>query len=527
MHWRDHILEIHVKGEDGWKVGTGFAVGIGRILTARHVLISQDNRPPVEIWARWEGYSKEEDFNEDARSQWADKFPGYFSAELLWHDEPLDISILKVPHPVDAKYINLSPKMMFRRETRESRGFPSGAKVGEFSEGINFHGQHYPRVRGQRDAQFDPVNPPDDLGNWSGMSGAPLIDEEDACADAVVVLAREAMGEARVLNVVSVHDIFGAEGFWPQYEEGLSDGYTVSSEEVQKKLRFHQDECRDLCEDSLAILQEEARFFRRLTRSLEIDPAIDCEPKELRDECLDRLVADPKRGLDALGKLEAKSRGDGAHKSLCALIQNLTLLLLSDIEAPVLLLGNTLSGMIEIAPGNPTGLEVRAAQIDGRRLQLQEHRRADAEIPAGRFALNVVSAEVGPRGSAPTNPSERDLLARSGMRAPASREIVEQFMVKKLPLLVGARRSPLSESDKAELNNAFVLNRSVNQTRYLAHLCGLPQLLQEQSDKLATYFRQTYPAVRIIPIDIRKWDEDVSRFSAVINTILVVPDDQE
>lgn len=305
------------------------------------------------------------------------------------------------------------------------------------------------------------------------------------------------------------------------------DGCSASPEEVQKKLRLHQEECRDLCEEDLSTLQQDGRFFRRLTRSLAIDPAIDYEPDELVDECLDRLIANPQGGLNALGKLEAKSRGDEAHKSLCALIQNLTLLLLSEIEAPVLVLEGNVGGMIEIAPGNPTGLEVRAAQIDGRRLQLQEHRRADAEIPAGRFALNIVSAEAGPRPAAPANPSEVDLLARSGMRAPANREVVEQFMVKKLPLLVGVRRSPLSDDDKAELNNAFVLNRDVNETRYLAHLLGLPPILQEQSDKLAAYFRKTYQAVRIIPVDIRKWDEDVSRFSAVINTVPVVPNDQE
>lgn len=527
MGWRDLILEIQAQGDDGiWEVGTGFPIASGLILTARHVLYTNDDQKRTAIWARWDGYGQKADFDAEVETKWSEHYREYLLGEVLWDDQKLDVALLKVPHPVNAPYIRLSASAHAVCEERQSRGFPNGAKILGKSEGINIRGSYFPPNRGQHQAQFDPVDPPHDLEDWRGMSGAPLFDEARSRADAIVVIAREAFGSARVLKVVCAKDVLEAEGFREQLLDGLSGGNSPSPKDVQEWLASHQQACRYRCEGSLENLHANRRVRRRLIDMVGLDQSLADQPEVFADECLDKFLADPQRGLDVLGEIEADHRGKDAHKPLCDLIHNLALLLLSEVEASVVMLRDTVSATTEYAPGNPTSLEVRAAQIDRRALDLQEQRRAIAEIPAGRNALNIMSAETGPSKGVTSDASENDLLVRTGHRFPARAETVEKFMLGNEPLLVGVQSAPLSEDNKGDLRNAFRLKKIAKQTYYLAHLLNLPVDLQEKADHLADYFRETYPDVIIIPIDTQKWDADVAKFAAVINTIPVVPDDQ-
>ncbi|MEL6794808.1 MAG: hypothetical protein AAFP78_15215, partial [Pseudomonadota bacterium] len=190
----------------------------------------------------------------------------------------------------------------------------------------------------------------------------------------------------------------------------------------------------------------------------------------------------------------------------------------------VLVIGKQRELPADLAPGNPTSMEVIAAQIDGRPPAYPEHRRSASDMPAGRTALNMEAAEAGPGADADVPAIEKDLFLRGGFRMRSDPRKVEAYMARE-PLLTGARRDPLTDEDRRELAGVFRRSRLVSgeASHYTAHCLHLDPAEQDKADRIADYFRKTYPGVMIIPLDPTRWDRDGDRFATVLSAIPVKP----
>ena len=155
------------RGEFG-ATGTGYAVGRGLILTARHVVDQEDRDPKYPIEVLWDAYPN------------AGPKRGWFALEadpVAWRGKgDLDGILLRCPYPDGVRSFGLVSGEMPRDTTEwSSAGFPDAARSAAGCESTNFGGGMFAMAQHKSFFEvFVTAAAPTTEKDWRGASGMPI-----------------------------------------------------------------------------------------------------------------------------------------------------------------------------------------------------------------------------------------------------------------------------------------------------------------------------------------------------------------
>ena len=516
-------IEICTEAIDGsLGRGSGFPVGNGLIMTCAHVVAEKKC-----VWVRWCEFDDEMALPEHVETKEFDvevKTHGsnsrrFIKASVRFCGEvkTFDVALLEVFHPSGFGYFQLSRfdgsvgdlvgGIGFPRATTDKL-FRSVALNGKVDQAPSYDKGMLLQIR-----LDDGLENPSD---WRGASGAPVFCLKTNTVIGVHRITGDYKPASNTVWAIASSTIWAH----PELSAILLEA-ACDTTERNRAFREHHRRYRDLVELKLETLSE--RELNRLEKGLKIDV-----PKNASiPECARHLTENVDSALNVLSVLWNAYSTRPEKNIWTDLVRLVAACSLREDEAALLILGPHNAIPEELAAGNPVALEVSAAQIDGRYIALLEERASEADMPAGKTALNLHAAESGPGGDLDTVASERDVLLRLGWRMKTRPKEVESYLARE-PLLSGARRVPLSEDDRRELAGVFRRRRidAGAASFYMAHLLKLIPQEQARMEKIVQYFREHYPAVMIIPLDREKWDQHGDRYATLINTVPVLKGQQ-
>lgn len=509
-------IEIRTVGEDGSEGrGSGFPIGQGLVMTCAHVV-----KDTKSVWVRWCEYPDERlPQNLDTRcynvtsENGNEKAQQFVAAKVNFCGDPaeFDIALLETFHPEGAGYFSFSNLGGEVGDIVCGIGFPKATKTGLFravplngkvDQAASLDKNGLMQIALDRRAE----NPED----WRGASGAPVVLKGNMSVIGVHRITEAYLADANTVWAVPWSEIWAR----PDLRLFLQNA-ACSAEALNHAHRSHIARMRTGIEIVLEKLEQ--RPLNRLAGELGIDHKVG----DTVETCAVSLSQNAEQGLDVLSRLwQAYSSAQPMQKIWCELIHLVATCTLQSDEAGLLVLGTIGTIPREFAAGNPVSLEVNAAQVDGRPVDLGGSRRAAADMPAGKNALNITSAESGPGRDTDVAAAERDLMLRGGWRLGTDPGQVESYMARE-PLLSGPRRQPLTDEDRRELAGVFRRARIVpgESTYYTAHVIHHEPEQQDRADRIAKHFQDFYPGVLIIPLDPEKWDKDADRHATLISTV--------
>lgn len=165
--------------EDDPCIGTGYCIGNGLILTARHVVLF-DNRhknPRLKlVWPEQKFYNQEKQVYEVFTMLFADE-------DIVFKGNcDLDIAIISCPKstPFNPPKINLAKESPLLNAQWSSRGFPRAGKEGSIRTDLGISGTiqgiNSPRIELNTPVQVNQEN------GWAGLSGAPVFVDKELVA---------------------------------------------------------------------------------------------------------------------------------------------------------------------------------------------------------------------------------------------------------------------------------------------------------------------------------------------------------
>lgn len=511
-------VEIRTEAMDGlFGRGSGFPVGNGLVMTCAHVVAEKRC-----VWVRWCEFGDEMALPEHVETKEFDvevKNHGSSSQRFIKASvkfcgdvQTFDVALLEVFHPSGFGYFHLSRFDGSVGDLVGGIGFPSATTDKPFrSVALNGKVDQAPSYDKGMLLQIrldDGLKSPSD---WRGASGAPVFCLKTKNVIGVHRITADYKPASNTVWAIPSSTIWAHPGLSAILLEAACD--TI---ERNRAFREHHRRYRDLVELKLEALSE--RELNRLVKGLNIDDTKNAGIQE----CARHLTENVDSALNVLSVLWNAYSTRPEKNIWTDLIRLVAACSLREEEAALLILGPHSAIPEELAAGNPVALEVTAAQIDGRDIALLEERASEADMPAGKTALNLQAAESGPGGDLDTVASERDVLLRVGWSMKTRPEDVESYLAR-APLLSSSRRVPLSEDDRRELAGVFRRKRidAGAASFYTAHLLKLAPQEQARVERIVQYFRENYPAVMIIPLDREKWDQHGDRYATLINTVPV------
>ena len=168
---KDLLIEIHVKANDGREKNfTGYPVAPGRILTARHGLLSDVAADAKIIKLRWHELDAQ-----DERRRWR-------PATVIWEDGPLDAALLQCDFPdglTGYGWLSDQPPRETNPPTRwASAGIArAGDKSKTASGSFDFHGNVYSAASNKLRFDIGVEDGASEAAYWTGSSGMPIFVE--------------------------------------------------------------------------------------------------------------------------------------------------------------------------------------------------------------------------------------------------------------------------------------------------------------------------------------------------------------
>ncbi|WP_147395115.1 trypsin-like peptidase domain-containing protein [Azospirillum cavernae] len=229
------LVEIFAQAntyDSSLKTGTGYPVGPGRILTARHVLCPGTDST---IKVRWKNHA------DDAARTWR-------QATVAWDDEGMDVAVLicdfpdgfqktyapvsNIPHKVDARWHSAG----FAKCVSEKKD----DKI--YTKSVGLKGGCYPlnETTGNFDVGVDDATTLPD--GWKGISGCPVFVQGSIIG--VVVQCPINFDQSRLL-AVSARKFFDAPGFrgailWPEDDARRAAVHKENAEALSLHPKIHQ-----------------------------------------------------------------------------------------------------------------------------------------------------------------------------------------------------------------------------------------------------------------------------------------------
>ncbi|MFZ1641189.1 MAG: hypothetical protein WAV07_07055 [Candidatus Contendobacter sp.] len=168
---KDVLIEIHVAADDGREQNfTGYPVAPGRILTARHGLLSDVAADAKIIELRWHELNAQ-----DERRRWR-------PATVIWQDGPLDAALLQCDFPdglTGYGWLSDQPPRETNSPTRwASAGIArAGDKSKTASGSFDFHGNVYSAASNKLRFDIGVEDAASEAAYWTGSSGMPIFVE--------------------------------------------------------------------------------------------------------------------------------------------------------------------------------------------------------------------------------------------------------------------------------------------------------------------------------------------------------------
>ncbi|NDK36914.1 S1 family peptidase, partial [Rhodovulum sulfidophilum] len=442
-------IEIRTVSEQGAEGrGSGFPVGHGLVMTCAHVVLSKKS-----VWVRWCELPDEDLPPELETNDYEVLFPTgerkvhkFVRAEEIFAGDPkeFDIALLKTFHPDGFDYFSLSTLGGEVGEAVCGIGFPKATKTAPFrSVPLNGKVAQAPSRDKGGLLQIGLDARAEDPEDWRGASGAPVVLRANMTVIGVHQITAEYLANANTVWAVPSHTILAHDELGP-----LLRNAACTEEALERVHRAHIRRMRTRIEIELERL--EPRHRSRLASQLGIDAKSD----DTLERCAGDLSQNAKRALEVLSRLWGDYSGQPVQNNWCALIHLVATCILQRDQAGILILGPMGAIPQEFAVGNPSSLEVTAAQIDGRRVDFTDSRRSEAEMPVGRHALNFLSAEGGPDPDNEAATAERDLMLRCGLKVATDPGRIESYLARE-PLLTGPRRNPITDEDRRDLAGVF------------------------------------------------------------------------
>lgn len=169
MSWQGSLVAIFtptIGGDEEGLIGTGVQIGNDLVLTARHVVRTDNRAPdPIELY-RW--YAAGD--NRVAP-------PLDDEAMIVWESDQFDVALLRCPQLDGMPSMLLNPSIPSDGAAFKSAGFPAAAMIDDKRKPSNFLGTF--SLCDKHESYFEAIvwadKQPDQVEGWMGGSGMPVI----------------------------------------------------------------------------------------------------------------------------------------------------------------------------------------------------------------------------------------------------------------------------------------------------------------------------------------------------------------
>lgn len=418
------IAKILPTKKDGKRsIGTGYPIGNGLVLTARHVVVF-----------------KERDLNVPVSVEWPDLEHESVPAEIVFDGgETLDLALLKCSLPPEAKAIStniLSRQVPDLSGRWDSLGYPRLSKsksTGEraldsaFGEFHHPNGTHVINLTSKSDAE--------QKDNWKGISGAAVFQGEKIFA----VISSTPEDRAECFQGVYLPWLFQNNAKF-RLALGLDDLDTACQKFVEAQKRLIQELLEQIKEDSL---------FTELARKLNLKPEhtaslvlADKLVVAFDEDCLSLYDLLLQAASDALKQNFSEQAIENTKELFCLFISLMASESLVAREAYIgLSVYSPMATELHLAPLFDTSPDFITSE--------------DGEVK-GRYAIeasNISPKEVGWDEAAFTQ--EAIKLVYTDVRQKPPPEVINAFEIKKLNTTIKHRQNrSLNQLHRFELNRS-------------------------------------------------------------------------
>lgn len=163
------LIMICTPTTDGFaEIASGYPVGRGLVLTARHVLFPKDRDSTQPIRVRWHYHGHKE------AAEW---FSLNEDDLILPADDTMDVALLRLPDHDwrPERYGFLSEERPQSDMAWESEGFPHVARRKEEPKPASFGGKVYSKAKEETHFEMEETAHPDREAGWKGVSGMPVF----------------------------------------------------------------------------------------------------------------------------------------------------------------------------------------------------------------------------------------------------------------------------------------------------------------------------------------------------------------
>lgn len=526
MAWEKATVAVYCCTNGKKKIGTGFAVAPGKILTAKHVVTPGTDDADVTIEVRW-WHSQATGFKVDD----ATRFDGYIPAKIIWsageNATDLDVVLLEAEHPPDLLTNGLTPlgNSNPKHGVCTTEGFPVGAMINKRVTAIRVDGTSHTLWGNGKGFQVDLEHDPNQLNSWGGLSGAPVIDPSTGTAIGIFVTALHQLDNNKFVHALPITRIWEAPGFrqalhgdgWqsaplPQeyrssYEKRV---HAQLAERIGRLSRSVRDQlCRNF---ELLNVQELSSNFSAVAELIAkgVGDAVS-KTREVQKTCVQ-----DSDDFSELGKIAA----------LFALLNfdDLTLQFIRHCAQEHKACGS----VTESSPAStPVYLELIAAAIDEGMPEFAL-RNTEDELPHGKTFLPFLGPEAGPNSNM-MNDYVADLCNRMGIGSVAAGTVlsnVEAHLAKQeyrlLQTVALVEGQELDERVMKRLSNALARRRLDGERSFY-----LPFALPQDPDERRKFrdailrLRARYPDILALALDpdLDKADAEEVRLARVISTV--------
>ncbi|WP_162801383.1 hypothetical protein [Azospirillum brasilense] len=354
------LIEIYVgfpAGTEQGRIGTGYPIGDGLILTARHLFMSS-KAAPEDVSVRWH-YQKD-----NVAGKWQE-------ATILWSGtDELDVAVLSCSFPelLKKRYKPLSKIRHQSIQKWNSQGFADvGAKHDNTREAVNLSGDAYTSADSENVFELGVKYAPSISDGWRGTSGSPVFVGDMIIG--VVVTCPENFNQSR-LKATPTWKLFQDESFCKLFED--------SSEGSQR-------------EKALKLITKFLNNFPILYEFVKEQRGISpLSARHMAQDMLDRGLEGFLNVLFILSdQVEDRIEGDQEKKNsftaLCDLVFSTAPLLIdSSVTEPLIYQKRGVFVREPGAIGSRTMGEIAMARIDERKTKFSG---ADAKIQRGEYEL--------------------------------------------------------------------------------------------------------------------------------------------